>query len=82
MMQVPIQTGATLSAATPQVLFEGNYFASASAGARGRTYDVTADGKRFVMVKDSKPQASSSEPTPFTIVLNWFELRRVAPPAK
>jgi hypothetical protein len=37
-------------------------------------YDVTPDGKGFVMVKD---QASSSR---LNIVLKWFdELRRLAP---
>jgi serine/threonine-protein kinase len=80
LMRVTVQTGDTFSAGTPERLFEGRYFASTSPGARGRTYDVMPDGKRFVIVKDAAPASAPSSAAPFSVVLNFFdELRRVAP---
>ena len=70
MIAVDVQAGSTFHAGTPQVLFEGDY----------RPYfDVSADGKRFLMMKGvsegSRPLADR-----VTVVLNWFdELRRRAP---
>ena len=49
----------------PQVLFEGDYV-----NVRGRSYDVSPDGQRFLLVKGSK---KSSAHTQLNIVLNWFE---------
>jgi Tol biopolymer transport system component len=73
MMAVEIQTVPTFRAGRPKVLFEGSY----------RSYDVSADGQRFLMVKP--PAALQSPPTSdqVTIVFNWFEeLRRRAPGGK
>jgi serine/threonine-protein kinase len=83
LFRVPMRfDGGALAAGQPQRLFEGVYFAVASPAARGRTYDVMPDGKRFVFVKDAKPQPAASEPAvPFEVVVNFFdELRRIAPP--
>jgi serine/threonine-protein kinase len=85
LVRVPLQPGRTFSAGTPAVLFEGAYFASLSPAARGRTYDVMPDGRRFVMVKDvtASPAGAPEPAEPFVAILNWFdELRRVAPPGK
>jgi hypothetical protein len=52
---------------TPKMLFE-----KASMG-----YDVSADGKRFLMLRRGAPSAQSNQ---INVVLNWFEeLRRRAP---
>jgi hypothetical protein len=41
----------------------------------GRTYDITPDGRRFVMVKEMNPP-----PRRIAVVLNWFEeLKRLVP---
>jgi eukaryotic-like serine/threonine-protein kinase len=71
MIAVDVQVaGSTFHAGKPQVLFEGDY----------RPYfDVSADGKRFLMMKGvsegARPPADR-----VTVVLNWFdELRRRAP---
>jgi serine/threonine-protein kinase len=82
LFRVPIRIGSTFAAGMPQLLFQGSYFAVASQAARGRTYDVTPDGKRFVFVKNAKPEHAAPEPVlPFEVVLNFFdELRRLAPP--
>jgi serine/threonine protein kinase/Tol biopolymer transport system component len=59
---------------TPQLLFEGVY----DKGKASRpAYDVTADGRRFLMVKTGD---NESAPTRFEVVLGWFEeLKRRVP---
>jgi hypothetical protein len=55
-------------------LFEGDYLAS-TFPLTGATYDVTADGQRFLMVKEEPPS-----PTQINVVVNWFEkLKRLVP---
>jgi hypothetical protein len=35
----------------------------------GRNFDVTPDGRRFLMVMDAQPEAV----TQIRVVMNWFE---------
>ncbi len=72
MMVVDVATSPALTLSQPRVLFEQRYsFGSAQTVPN---YDVSADGQRFVMVKDDSSFGRLS------IVLNWFdELRRLAP---
>ena len=75
MMAVPVTSqAASFTAGRPAVLFEGSYVASTFPLA-GVTYDVTPDGKRFLMLKE---QATST--THINVVVNWFEeLKRLVP---
>ena len=74
-MAVPVTTQPAFSAGRPSMLFEGEYLASPFP-ATGVTYDVTRDGQRFLMVKDT-PQASDIR---INVVANWFEeLKRLVP---
>ncbi len=67
----------TFSAGRPRVLFENQLPAPSSSGLA--TYDVSADGQRFVMVR--KPFAAGG--ASINIVLNWAqELRSLAPADK
>ncbi len=70
-MAVPIQPGRTFAAGNPQQVLEGPYLT------RGfRTYDVSPDGQRFLMIKDT---AAAEGPT-LVVVQNWFEeLRQRVP---
>ena len=53
-----------------------NYFGSGSSGS-GRTYDLSLDGSRFLMIKQ---QATAGEAAALVVVLNWFEeLKRLVP---
>ncbi len=71
MMAVDITTEPSFNAGTPRLLFEGRYV---SLGARA-AYDVTPDGQRFLMIKESEQQV-----TQINIILNWFEeLKRLVP---
>jgi serine/threonine protein kinase/Tol biopolymer transport system component len=68
--------GGTWGADTPVKLFSGPY--ATGAPTSGRNYDVSADGTRFLMVKEPANQAATSH---IVVVQNWFEeLRRLAPP--
>jgi eukaryotic-like serine/threonine-protein kinase len=75
MMAVQVTTQPAFSASKPTVLFEKEYAAS-QFPATGVAYDVTADGQRFLMVKETN-QAPVAQ---INVVLNWFEeLKRLAP---
>jgi eukaryotic-like serine/threonine-protein kinase len=67
MMAVDTKLKPTFSADKPKMLFEGQYVPSL---ATMHNYDVSPDGQRFLMVKDSE-QATLS--TQINVVLNWFE---------
>ena len=69
LMSVRVTTEAGFSPASPEVMFEGSYFTL-----RGRTYDISPDGQRFLMIKE--------DPAPLELILvqNWFEeLKRLVP---
>jgi hypothetical protein len=65
-MVVSVDTSSGFRAGAPQKLFEGPYTMTP---VFGQSYDVTPDGKRFVMVKYVPQQP----PREIHIALNWFE---------
>ena len=72
-----ITTQPAFSAGNPRVLFERQTPRNPGALAN---YDVSADGQRFLMVKETE-QATAV--TQINVVLNWFEdLKRLAPAAR
>jgi serine/threonine-protein kinase len=76
MMAVPVQSGSAFSAGTPQMLFQANILSPFA----GRSYDVSADGRRFLMIKDAHAGDSSAPPSQLVIVLNWVnDLKRLVP---
>jgi len=75
-MRVKIETEPKLVPSTPEPLFEDEYIMMQFPG--HRNYDVSKDGKRFLMIKqvDERP----AQVTHLNIVLNWFEeLKRLVP---
>jgi hypothetical protein len=76
MMAAAVQPGTRFSMGNPQLLFEGPYFA----GSGGLVYDVSPDGKRFLMIKDATATEGGTQPAEIVVVLNWFEeLKRLVP---
>jgi hypothetical protein len=79
MMAVPVTLGESLRPGRPQELWTGDYLhgLSSSCGWRdtSRTsYDVSADGRRFLLIKDTNGDVSAPG---LTVVLNWVdELKR------
>jgi serine/threonine-protein kinase len=82
MMAVGVSTAGTLSAGRPRELWKGHYShgMSSSCGPPGATssnYDVTADGSRFLMIKDDDQDRTASRQ--IVVVLGWADgLRRMA----
>jgi serine/threonine-protein kinase len=75
MMVIPIETGSTFSYGKPQVLFSGGYVRSY------RNFDISPNGRRFLMIKDTTNTLDSSARDELTVVLNWSEeLKRLARP--
>jgi serine/threonine-protein kinase len=75
MMVVAVVTQPTFRASKPQLLWEGRYShgMSSSCGPPGTTegnYDVTGDGRRFLMIKDLDEDAESNR---IVVVMNFAE---------
>jgi serine/threonine-protein kinase len=73
--RAPVEVrGATPSVGTPTKLLDGHYF---SGGGSGRTYDVSPDGQRFLMIKAPGTDAGA---VALVIVQHWDEeLKRLVP---
>ena len=77
---VPIEADGSFTFGNPEVVFEETYFIGSRY--RGRTYDISPDGKRFLMIKEGGP-GDETEATQLILVLNWFEeLKRLVPTDK
>ena len=63
LLAVDITTTPAFAATNHRVLFRGRYVVG-----NGRTYDITPDGSRFMMLKEE-----SSSSVSFHIALNWFD---------
>ena len=73
---VPVQTtGSTFSASNPAKVFDTKYTTPVSQ----RTYDVSPDGQRFLMIKEGATDEKAPLPT-LVVVEHWFEeLKRLVP---
>jgi Tol biopolymer transport system component len=74
MMAVDITTQPGFTASKPRMLFEAQYEPTPTTAPN---YDVSADGQRFLMIKASEQEQTSTQ---INVVLNWFEeLKRRVP---
>ena len=72
---IPVQTGPSFSFGNPEVVIEQTY----SGGPIGRHYDISPDGKRFLMIKQIDPDDGTAR-TQLILVQNWLEeLKRLVP---
>ena len=67
-LAVPMQSGTTLVAGRPQVLFK---FAMVDI-LSGRPYDVAPDG-RFLIIPSGQTEAGGGTASNLIVVQNWFE---------
>jgi hypothetical protein len=82
---VSVQTTATgFSAGPPVKVLDRAYYAGTTArGYDLRSYDLSADGQRFLMIKDDSTDAASKPaPASMVVVLNWLEELKAKLPAK
>ena len=67
---VPVSTsGPTFSAGRPAKVFDTKYVEPNPS----RHYDVSADGQRFLMIKDSATGDPNATPASMVVVAHWFE---------
>jgi serine/threonine-protein kinase len=78
MFAVPVQSGTTLVAGRPQVLFE---FAMFVAPNMTRPYDIAPDG-RFLIIRSGQTDADGGTASNLILVLNWFEDLKAKVPTK
>lgn len=79
LMGVTVGGGATFGAGPATRVLERAWFDGAGLTAPA-TYDVSPDGRRFLMIRRSDSGASAA-PVRMVVVLNWFEeLTRLVPP--
>ncbi len=79
LMGVRVGGGTTWTASAPAKLIEGRSYYRGDGTNTSRTYDVSPDGKRFLMVKDATDQAPAT-PLSVVVVQNWSEeLKRLVP---
>ena len=71
--------GALFSASNPSKVFDtGQYYV----GATGRTYDVSADGQRFLMIKLASGQDVTATSPSLVVVEHWTEELKARVPTK
>ena len=72
-MAVGVQTEPSFAPGNAEEVFAG-YFTPGNAPSR--TYDISPDGERFLMIKES----AGGDSTEFVVIINWFEeLKRLVP---
>ena len=78
LMSVSVQTtGSTFTAGNPARVFDTKY----AWPLPFRTYDVSPDGQRFLMIKDG-PTDEKATPASIVVVERWFEELRQRVPAR
>ena len=79
LMRVGVERGPTWAATAPTKLLDGRSFYG-SGGVSGRAYDVSPDGKRFLMIKPGSGAESTSASTSLVVVQHFDEeLKRLVP---
>ena len=69
-MAVSVTTEPTLTMGTPREVLQGNYVFDSI----HPQYDVTADGRRLLMLQDAATEnGGEAGPPSINIVQNWFE---------
>jgi len=82
LMSVHVGSGDTWDAGPPIKVMDASAFVEGSAS-NVRSYDVSADGKRFLMIKPNSTAAQTGSTTKLIVVQNWLEeLKRLVPTAR
>jgi len=74
-MTVPVRISPEFNLESPKRLFRGAYVTG---------WDISPDGKQFLMLKEAAPSGTPAPETPrrINIVLNWFEELKQRVPVK
>ena len=80
LMGVAVTTGERFAAGVPTTILAPTYYLGRGLLSRGGTYDVSADGRRFLMLKQVGDRSQLTEPPTVVVVKNWGEeLKRLLP---
>jgi len=80
LMRVRVDRGATWMASPPTRLMEEGPYVWAIPGLTHRTYDISPDGSRFLLLKSVSGPEQTGTPASLVVVQNWFEeLKRLVP---
>jgi eukaryotic-like serine/threonine-protein kinase len=80
LMSARVTAGPTIHVGVPNRVLQRPYYRSASLIKAPGAYDVSPDGRRFLMLKQITSPEQSSEPPTVIVVKNWMEeLRRLVP---
>ena len=84
LMGVRVEPGTTWRADAPTTVLDGQYLLGGAlfggAPFLVRTYDVSLDGKRFLMIKEAGATGPAVAPASIVVVQNWTEeLKRLVP---
>jgi serine/threonine-protein kinase len=78
LMEVPIEGTARFAAGPPRVVIKGpnEYFSPQY----GRSYDVSRDGQRFLMMQNARTTEGRTVQPPLVVIQHWTEeLKRLVP---
>ncbi len=80
-MAVSVDTHSTAwRTGTPTKLFDGPYYTGFGGGNASRQFDVSADGQRFLMIKEHGVGDQDVTSTRMIVVQHWTEeLKRLVP---
>jgi serine/threonine-protein kinase len=80
LMRVGVERGQSWGATTPTMLLKTEGYFTAVRGNPGRTYDISPDGQRFLMIKLGGGPGQTAAPPNLIVVQNWTEeLKRLVP---
>jgi serine/threonine-protein kinase len=79
MLAVPVTLEPKFAPGPAVELFENTSYSGRGSFATARTYDLSLDGSRFLMIKEQGIEVGAPAPS-LIVVLNWFEeLKRLVP---
>jgi len=80
-VEIRRQADGSLDVSAPKKLIDGKgYYNSEGSPNRGRTYDVSPDGSRFLRIKLTEPNPKADAPRRIVTVMHWLdELQRLVP---
>jgi serine/threonine-protein kinase len=69
-MAVPVNSGTELVLGSPEVAVQGAYARPLNSGTH---YDVSPDGRRFLLIVEEEGPEGEATPPPMVVVLNWHQ---------
>ncbi len=80
-MAVPVETEPVFKAGKPMEIFRRSYYSASAGQAVLPMWDISSDGKRFLMMKEAGSAAAvAGGPRKINVVINWFEeLKQLVP---